>query len=163
MSIGGLAWEWKTDAGLFTLIGIANRKPAVLLDLGEMSAKHTATLMEKHYEQCLDGLDDICDVWCKPYPEGSVALGDGKETWWPKLLPVQPTHKVVGSTSFCVLPVDQDGKPCELGDDCNLVTRDEWVEGAPPRYSLKGKLLHCDGVLLDGKWKIEPCMKLVRD
>lgn len=162
MSIGGLAWEWKTDAELFTLIGVAKRKATVLLDLRKMSEKHTASVMARHYEQCLDGLDDLLDVWCKPYLQGSVGVADGQETWWPELLEAQPTHKVEGLTSFSVLPIDGHGKPCGLSENCNLATRVEWVAGEPPRHSMREGKLCCDGVPLGENWKLEPCIKVVR-
>lgn len=158
MSIGGLGWEWKTSLDTLTLIGIAARKAVVVTNLSGMAVKPSASAMAEHYRECLDGLDDLDEVWCKPYPEGKVESDGNSETWWPELLPTQPTHNVwMGGRSFGVLPLDDEGKPCKLSDNCALVTRAEWVAGDPPRYSLRDKALHCNGEAVSKKWELTRC------
>lgn len=148
----------ETSSGYPTTIAIhPTRGPRVCTTFGDDAETLESRQLRSHYTDCARAIDTQHNVWVDSV--GSDAdLEDGVEVWYPGQLDVQPTHilTIDGRRVASVLPVGDGCEPCELDANSGLSTRDEWIDGTSPSYSLVDDVLYCNGSIVVGGWSLDP-------
>lgn len=147
----------ETSSGYPTSIAMQAGNPRVATQFGDDAETLESHQLRDHYDDALRAVDREFAVWCKNESD-SADLEDGEEVWYPRPLDVQPTHWLMidGRRIASVLPVGDGCEPEELTSNSGLSTREEWLAGSGPDYSLRDGDLYCNGSLAVGSWELKP-------
>jgi len=69
------------------------------------------SLLDEHYETCLDTIESRLGVWCERSDDASPGEAPGEEVWYPRFAAVQPTHWLIraGDPPRRAVRVERDG------------------------------------------------------